>query len=607
MLARGLRELDPQPGALVFVENVGNLVCPALFDLGERARVVVASVTEGEDKPAQVSAHVRGGRRARAEQDRPAAAPVVRRRRVPRARARGEPEAARVSGLGADGRGARSSTTGCASCASSTMRGCTRDLLAAARLHDGPAPRARADHLAAVASLSARAERPGALVRVAGAWGVGHGLAILAIACLWVATGVTVPDQARPFVEAAAGLLLVWLGVDLFRERGALPRTSPHTSIAAASCTRTCTGTRPVRLARTTRRSSITRIRAARCGVRSASGRCTGSADRRCSVCSRRTAQRRPRRLSTPRCSGSALRRACCCSRRRSRCRCASRTFARWRSAGRAASPSPRRRSRSDPGSGACNLMIALTTRRRGRSMSEKPTVHLLWINAGLSCDGDSVALTAATQPSIEEIVLGALPGLPNVAVHWPLIDYDTGEPFIEWFWKGIRGEIDPFVLVVEGSIPNEAIKQRGLLGRVRQRPGHGPADDHERMARPARAARVGDRRRGHVRVLWRHPRDGRQSDRRDGRRRSPGLGLSRQERRADRERAGLPDPSRQSLRDAALPALSGSRCCADDPARQRAAADLAVRQHRARGLRPRGLLRAGRLRDDLRLARSAA
>jgi hydrogenase nickel incorporation protein HypB len=50
-LARGLRALDPPAGAVVFVENVGNLVCPALFDLGERARVVVASVTEGEDKP----------------------------------------------------------------------------------------------------------------------------------------------------------------------------------------------------------------------------------------------------------------------------------------------------------------------------------------------------------------------------------------------------------------------------------------------------------------------------------------------------------------------------------------------------------------------------
>ncbi len=58
---------------------------------------------------------------------------------------------------------------------------------------------------------------------------------------------------------------------------------------------------------------------------------------------------------------------------------------------------------------------------------AEEPVVHILWINAGLSCDGDSVALTAATQPSIEEIALGALPGLPKVAVHWPLIDFECG------------------------------------------------------------------------------------------------------------------------------------------------------------------------------------
>jgi hydrogenase nickel incorporation protein HypB len=51
MLARGLTALDPPRGSLVFVENVGNLVCPALFDLGEAAKVVVVSVTEGEDKP----------------------------------------------------------------------------------------------------------------------------------------------------------------------------------------------------------------------------------------------------------------------------------------------------------------------------------------------------------------------------------------------------------------------------------------------------------------------------------------------------------------------------------------------------------------------------
>jgi hydrogenase nickel incorporation protein HypB len=51
MLAQGLRVLDPPPASLLFIENVGNLVCPALFDLGETARVVVASVTEGDDKP----------------------------------------------------------------------------------------------------------------------------------------------------------------------------------------------------------------------------------------------------------------------------------------------------------------------------------------------------------------------------------------------------------------------------------------------------------------------------------------------------------------------------------------------------------------------------
>ncbi len=51
MLGRALHELGPAVGSLLFVENVGNLVCPALFDLGESTRVVIASTTEGEDKP----------------------------------------------------------------------------------------------------------------------------------------------------------------------------------------------------------------------------------------------------------------------------------------------------------------------------------------------------------------------------------------------------------------------------------------------------------------------------------------------------------------------------------------------------------------------------
>ncbi len=51
MLGRGLLSLNPAPNSLLFIENVGNLVCPALFDLGEHAKVAILSVTEGEDKP----------------------------------------------------------------------------------------------------------------------------------------------------------------------------------------------------------------------------------------------------------------------------------------------------------------------------------------------------------------------------------------------------------------------------------------------------------------------------------------------------------------------------------------------------------------------------
>ena len=51
MVAEAVRKLDPPPGSILMIENVGNLVCPAMFDLGERMKVAVISTTEGEDKP----------------------------------------------------------------------------------------------------------------------------------------------------------------------------------------------------------------------------------------------------------------------------------------------------------------------------------------------------------------------------------------------------------------------------------------------------------------------------------------------------------------------------------------------------------------------------
>lgn len=51
MIDRALIQLEPKQGSVLFIENVGNLVCPAMFDLGEASKVVIISVPEGEDKP----------------------------------------------------------------------------------------------------------------------------------------------------------------------------------------------------------------------------------------------------------------------------------------------------------------------------------------------------------------------------------------------------------------------------------------------------------------------------------------------------------------------------------------------------------------------------
>lgn len=51
MIAKALKELKPKQNSILMIENVGNLVCPSMFDLGENQRVVIISTTEGEDKP----------------------------------------------------------------------------------------------------------------------------------------------------------------------------------------------------------------------------------------------------------------------------------------------------------------------------------------------------------------------------------------------------------------------------------------------------------------------------------------------------------------------------------------------------------------------------
>jgi len=88
--------------------------------------------------------------------------------------------------------------------------------------------------------------------------------------------------------------------------------------------------------------------------------------------------------------------------------------------------------------------------------------MDVLWITAGLGCDGDTIAMTAATQPSLEDLVLGTIPGVPKMVLHNPCLAYAVGDEFLKPFHRAAAGELDPFILVVEGSIPNEKIKAEG-------------------------------------------------------------------------------------------------------------------------------------------------
>src|SRR6185295_8667996 len=108
---------------------------------------------------------------------------------------------------------------------------------------------------------------------------------------------------------------------------------------------------------------------------------------------------------------------------------------------------------------------MATETVPYGRVTQKPPAVkdiHIVWITAGLGCDGDSVSITAATQPSLEDVVLGAVPGLPKIHLHNPVLSYEVGDDFMKFLYQAEQGMLDPFVLVIEGSIPNEKIKSEG-------------------------------------------------------------------------------------------------------------------------------------------------
>src|SRR6266702_1468861 len=122
-------------------------------------------------------------------------------------------------------------------------------------------------------------------------------------------------------------------------------------------------------------------------------------------------------------------------------------------------------------------------------SFGTKPAVsdvHIVWLTAGLGCDGDSVSITAAEQPSIEDVVMGAIPGLPKVHLHNPVLAYEVGDDFLSYWYlvlvSGRGGPPRPVRPRHRGIDPQRDDQGRGLLGCPGHGQAHGSADHYQRV-----------------------------------------------------------------------------------------------------------------------------
>jgi hydrogenase small subunit len=93
-----------------------------------------------------------------------------------------------------------------------------------------------------------------------------------------------------------------------------------------------------------------------------------------------------------------------------------------------------------------------------GRALTEGPLskVYAFWLS-GMSCDGCTISAVGATEPSVEELLTGSMPGLPVLVLHHYATAMESGDHFTNEFLRAERGELDaPYVIVYEGSIADE-------------------------------------------------------------------------------------------------------------------------------------------------------
>lgn len=95
---------------------------------------------------------------------------------------------------------------------------------------------------------------------------------------------------------------------------------------------------------------------------------------------------------------------------------------------------------------------------RTGALLGPVKVVHAYWL-AGMSCDGCTVAVTGASAPSLEDLLIGRLPGVPRVVLHHPVTSVESGEAFMRNYEIAAEGKLNaPYVVIYEGSVADEAL-----------------------------------------------------------------------------------------------------------------------------------------------------
>jgi hydrogenase small subunit len=97
---------------------------------------------------------------------------------------------------------------------------------------------------------------------------------------------------------------------------------------------------------------------------------------------------------------------------------------------------------------------------RSGAMLGPVKVIHAYWL-AGMSCDGCTVSVSGATSPSIEDLLVGRLPGLPRLVLHHPVLSVESGDHFVRNYQLAAEGKLNaPYVVIYEGSIPNEVLAE---------------------------------------------------------------------------------------------------------------------------------------------------